>query len=253
MSIGIYKITSPTNKIYIGQSINIEKTWKYRYKNIEGCKKQPKVYRSLKKYGYDTHKFEIIEECSEDKLLERETYWKNYYKVLDIPSLCCRIDGRSGRLSEETKSKLSKALKGKGGKYIRTEKLRNEISERIKVKIYQFDKDGEFIKEWNSILEAENFYGKGIKSVLANKTNISRNFIWSYDSKITLNLSRHKNERRVNQLNLNDEFIKTWNSLTEVEKTLGFPNSNISSCCLKKQKTAYGFKWEYEENSTTNI
>ena len=47
--IGIYKITSPTKKIYIGQSINIE----YRiesYKKLIRCKKQIKLYNSLKKY-----------------------------------------------------------------------------------------------------------------------------------------------------------------------------------------------------------
>ena len=40
---GIYKITSPSNKIYIGQSINIYSTWKYRYMNIATCKRQPKI------------------------------------------------------------------------------------------------------------------------------------------------------------------------------------------------------------------
>ena len=33
MSIGIYKITSPTRKIYIGQSINIEKR-QSQYRNL---------------------------------------------------------------------------------------------------------------------------------------------------------------------------------------------------------------------------
>jgi len=46
--VGIYKITSPSGKIYIGQSINIEKTWKYRYKNLNACKRQTILYNSLK-------------------------------------------------------------------------------------------------------------------------------------------------------------------------------------------------------------
>ena len=47
--IGIYKITSPSGKIYIGQSKDIEKRFK-AYKNLK-CKGQPYIYRSLLKYG----------------------------------------------------------------------------------------------------------------------------------------------------------------------------------------------------------
>ena len=111
MKIGIYKITSPSGKTYIGQSTNIYTTWLYRYKNIEGCKRQPKIYNSLKKYGYETHKFEIIEECTLEQLNERETYYKqleldkvqeNWQKVL----FCELYDRGGGPKSEETKQKL---------------------------------------------------------------------------------------------------------------------------------------------------
>ena len=55
--IGIYKITSPTGKVYIGQSIEIEKRW-MRYKNItKSVKKQPAIYNSLLKYGSENHIF----------------------------------------------------------------------------------------------------------------------------------------------------------------------------------------------------
>lgn len=106
---GIYKIISPTGKIYIGQSTNINKRWK-SYKKLY-CKSQTKLYFSLKKYGPEKHIFEIIEECNENELLQKETYWKNYYKVLEIPSLCCRIDGKGGKHSKETKEKMSLSSK----------------------------------------------------------------------------------------------------------------------------------------------
>jgi group I intron endonuclease len=64
--IGIYKITSPTNKIYIGQSVDIERRFK-EYKRLN-CKKQTKLYFSLKKHGVENHVFEILEECSQDNL-----------------------------------------------------------------------------------------------------------------------------------------------------------------------------------------
>ena len=46
---GIYKITNPNGKVYIGQSIDIDKRWnKYKVKN---CKPQIRLYNSLNKYG----------------------------------------------------------------------------------------------------------------------------------------------------------------------------------------------------------
>jgi group I intron endonuclease len=108
--VGIYKITSPTGKIYIGQSTNIEN----RFKGYEKlyCKTQTKLYNSLKKYGWKAHQKNILEECNESQLLEKETYWKNYYKVLEVPSLCCRIDGKGGKNHLDTNQKISQSNKG---------------------------------------------------------------------------------------------------------------------------------------------
>lgn len=130
--VGVYKITSPSNKIYIGQSINIEDRWKKYQKYPESIKNQTKLYNSLKKYGWEQHIFEIIEECEESKLLERETYWKIFYKVLDIPSLCCRIDGKGGRNSKETNLRIGKIHKGK--KY--TEESKQKISKSKKGTVF---------------------------------------------------------------------------------------------------------------------
>lgn len=79
---GIYKITSPNHRVYIGQSVDVYYRWN-RYYYILNCKGQPLLYRSLKKHGVDNHKFEIIEECDVNKLNERERYWQDYYDVLN--------------------------------------------------------------------------------------------------------------------------------------------------------------------------
>jgi len=52
--IGIYKITSPSNKVYIGQAINIKKRWK-QYINPNLSSVGPKLLNSLKKHGYEAH------------------------------------------------------------------------------------------------------------------------------------------------------------------------------------------------------
>ena len=109
--IGIYKITSPSNKIYIGQSINI-KNRKESYRRL-ACKGQSKLYNSFLKYGWKQHMFEIIEECNLEQLNERETYWKQYYlsqveenwsKVL----FCGLHDKGGGPKSESWKTNIGK-------------------------------------------------------------------------------------------------------------------------------------------------
>ena len=60
MSIGIYKIENLINhKVYIGQSIEIEKRWQ---KHLS-AKDDFVIHRALQKYGKENFSFQIIEEC----------------------------------------------------------------------------------------------------------------------------------------------------------------------------------------------
>ena len=115
---GIYKITSPNNRVYIGQSINIENRWKYYYSL--NCKKQIRLHRSFLKYGIENHIFEVIEECDVNELNERERYWQEFYNVLN-EGLNCTLIETSEKLkihSDETKLKISLSKIGKKrGKY----------------------------------------------------------------------------------------------------------------------------------------
>lgn len=112
--IGIYKITSPSGKIYIGQSIDILNRIK-KYKCLYNCRKQIALYNSFLKYGYDNHVFEIKEECNIDLLNERERYWQDFYNVIK-KGLNCKTTttkSKSGKLSQDTLLKMSKSLKGR--------------------------------------------------------------------------------------------------------------------------------------------
>lgn len=75
---GIYKITSPNGKIYIGQSIHIYRRWKH-YQSYR-CKEQPKLFFCLKKYRVENFSFEILEQCDRDKLNEKEVFWVNHFQ-----------------------------------------------------------------------------------------------------------------------------------------------------------------------------
>lgn len=111
--IGIYKIINPKKKIYIGQSIDIEKRWKmYQYLH---CKKQKKLYNSFIKYGVDKHKFEIVQLCEINQLNEFEKYYVDLFQTFNNKyGLNLQDGGNSkGKHSDETKRKIGLAHKGK--------------------------------------------------------------------------------------------------------------------------------------------
>lgn len=70
--IGIYKITNKVNgKIYIGQSVDIQRRWSAHKR----CSKDYPLYRDFKKYGLDNFTFEILLECSREELNEKEEFF----------------------------------------------------------------------------------------------------------------------------------------------------------------------------------
>jgi group I intron endonuclease len=154
----IYKITSPTNKIYIGQSWDLKKRI-YQYIKIK-CKGQPKLYASLKKYGWDNHILQVITELPNDisqKVLDSYEilYWE-FYKDCGIEMLNVREPGTSGRLSEESKRLIG--LKNKGKAPMLGKKHSKETRERMSISITAnsgrrgkklTDKHKKAISEWS--------------------------------------------------------------------------------------------------------
>ena len=125
--VGIYKITSPSGRVYVGQSINIERRFA-RYKYYSGG--QVRLVASFKKYLVESHTFIILEECQIDQLNDRERYWQDAYDVLGCNGLNCKLtntEDKSGVLSEEVKLKKSQAMKG------RTRVLTPEHKENIRL------------------------------------------------------------------------------------------------------------------------
>lgn len=50
----------------------------------------------------------------------------------------------------------------------------------------------------------------------------------------------------VYQYDLQNNLIKKWYCVKDIERELGFDNRNICACCRNKKKTAYGYKWSYK-------
>ena len=91
---GIYKIASPSRKIYIGQSVNIKKRWN-EYKRLD-CKKQSLLYHSLQKHGVDKHSFEILCQCRPEELNNLEIYYIELYQSFNSEYGLNLIEGGKG-------------------------------------------------------------------------------------------------------------------------------------------------------------
>ena len=78
----IYKVTNKLNgKIYIGKTLSsIEERWKQHCRDSkkESKEKRP-LYAAIRKYGEENFSVEQVEECSDNMVNERETYWIEWY------------------------------------------------------------------------------------------------------------------------------------------------------------------------------
>lgn len=81
---GIYKITNLlTNDCYIGQSVDIYKRWCEHCKCGLGIDTPPgnKLYKAIQECGLENFTFEVIEECPQSDLNEKEKYFINLYQA----------------------------------------------------------------------------------------------------------------------------------------------------------------------------
>jgi group I intron endonuclease len=194
----IYKITNPKGKIYIGQTIDVKSRF-YNYE-IKNCKNQIKLYRSILKYGWESHNSEIIEECVIERLNTQERYWQDFYDVLNNGlNLKLTNNGeKSGKISEETKLKIGKSNSGKSGSFrgrshTEESKLKMRISKpkgfnigrkitwntRPDVKkVIQKDKEGDVIKIWDNVKQINEELKINVYDALEKRNKTAGGFIW---------------------------------------------------------------------------
>jgi group I intron endonuclease len=214
--VGIYKITNPNNRIYIGQSTDIEARWE-KYKKLY-CKDQPSLYASLIKHRPENHIFEIIEECSEEYLDKKEIYWGEYYNVLSNKHLNNRLGRGFGSYdSEETKIKKRECHLGRSNHWLKGKSLSQEHCNKISES-----------KKGTTQNRIKTRKDKGISK------NNHTDAVIKAKSKTIL------------QYTLEGIFIKEWESGKQASINLNIAQPNINSCCNYKVKSAGGFVWKFK-------
>lgn len=124
--------------------------------------------------------------------------------------------------------------------------LKNLLSKPV----YQRELDGTFVKKWNSAREIEKetgYFRQCITACCNGKVSQAYGYLWSHHKDYIGHKGRRKDCKPVFQYDLNGNFIKEWESVTDIQEELGYHKNNISHCCLGTNPSSYGYIWSYEK------
>ena len=275
---GIYKIENLINgKIYIGQSVNIQ----YRFANhkSESFNEKSNAYdtalhRAIRKYGVENFAFDVVEECQQDALQEREIYWIKYYNSFGngynmtsggegVPAIDVErvrqlwdkgmsIDDISAEINcnKHTAIRVLESYPSYNNEESYRRGRINSIKKQCKP-ICQYDKDGNLIKKYNSVTEAANethIRRNNISAALIGRQLSAGGYQWTYydnDVPSVYNAQSTNEKKPVLQFDLQGNFIAEYDSMSEAANAVGLMSvKSISNCCAGKSHTAAQYKWQ---------
>lgn len=116
---------------------------------------------------------------------------------------------------------------------------------RDKIVPYQYDLDGNLIKEWDSVKQAGEALGinrPSISNCLKGRYKSAGGFIWRYSVE---EVSPVKKTKSIEQYDLDGNLIKVWDSINSIENGTDYKRKTIYACANGQNSTAYGYVWKY--------
>lgn len=275
----VYVHTSPSGKMYVGQTgMKPERRWGkdgacYLKKKGNGEYAQRIFAHAILKYSWENFEHEII--ASNLTKEEADSFEKLLIEKLNTMDskygYNTREGGSHGKLSEETRKKLSEINKGKTASeetrkkmsksrrgIILSDKARKALEKSHEgQKIVQYSSQGEFLRIWDSISEAGRELSidiSGIAKCCKGDRSKVGGFIWKFfgdeltKEEIILR-NKSKKEKSVAQYSLSGELVCIFNSVKEAAEKTNVCYNNILRCCREERKSAGGFIWKYYENN----
>lgn len=242
----IYKITSPSGKIYIGQAINARRRF-LDYKS-KLARSQPGLNNSIKKYGWDKHVFEIINhlppDVTQEVLNAYECFYMDAYRSCGIKLLNVKEGGSNGRNSDESIKKANDKWK----EWYR----QNPDGCREAVEKSANERRGKPLSQEHRKKMSE--AGKGRVVTDEHRRNLSlslrgkpRNYTKEHKEKSRETILRFagKNKSSVYQYSTCGLFIKEWDSITLASLAFNISRRGVAGCLSSKKgrKTFGGYIW----------
>ena len=131
----------------------------------------------------------------------------------------------------------------------------NRVIEKTSKSIEQYDLNGNFIKEWDSLAKASrelNISRGTLCSCIKGQVKSCGGYQWKYKDR-DKNINKYNSKiviRKVVQLDLNNNVINIYDNLHEAKRCTGIFTTQIRKCCNKEKgySTAKGFKWLWESD-----
>lgn len=275
---GIYCIENKIDgKMYIGQSFNIQRRWQEHIKMLNKGKHHNRfLQRAWDKYGEDNFDFYIVEQLY--------TSPRVVYDVLEIYYISeyCTNNNQYGynltmggegvvgykftkeqrekiskvqlgkSLSEECKKRLSLAHKEKikNGYKPKTDHLKKFVEEQ-KIPIDCYDRDGNYLKTYESIQEAGrvlNLEATNICKVLKRKHSNIKGYVFYYcndpkPDKMEIFLRCSRCPMILYDENYNE--IKIFHDCGECGQYIGISNNTVSHDCKDNSKMVNKYYGKY--------
>ena len=278
----VYKYTSPSGKVYIGQTTNEahrRRTWFCTKRRYAG----EAINRARAKYGPENFIYEVLfkkEFTSWDEAMDEldkmEIYYIGLYDSFHngynntvgglFPEVGIQTQLNGRQVVRKRNELTERQLRRFSPKHTKEEiqQLRKETNRKNGrwQKVYQFTTDGKFINEYTSASEAEECgFGSSCNIRRACKTlGNYKGYAWRFarDGKVMKvkeaklrPLSFYDYVRRpVIQMNKNGEYINEYGSLKDAAKSIGIGHTScISACLAGKCPTAYGYMWKYKKEA----
>lgn len=257
MTTGIYKIKNTlNNKVYVGSSINIEKSWTEHIRSLQKhSHRNQYLQRAWDLHGENVFEFSIIEECLGEELLVFEQKWLNEYQSFEPEkgyNICESAGNTLGRKhTDESKLKISENhhdVSGENNPMFgipspnrgkpRSEETKKKISEKLKGK-----------KSWS---EGKTKETDPILKTISDKLKGEKNHFYGkkHTEEFKLRLSLQKRGEKSNNAKLTWEIIRQIREL----KKLGLSNRKIGAMFGVSGTTIFSIvnnlAWKEENNGT---
>ena len=219
----IYMYTSPSKKMYIGQTINeTSRKWQHKRKTLLT---NTKFGNALKKYGFENFEYKVLIKFKPTLNIEKlkrvlnklEDRYIKLYNSIEL-GYNLREGGECGIHSEESIQKMKDYA--------------NNMTEEHKINL--------------SISSKKRYERDGLTENQDKALEYGRHLPCTEESKQKLKQSNSTKMKKVGKYDLEDTLIETFNSIADAARSLEgstqkTKHNKIGDCCNNRSKSSYGY------------